>query len=247
MYPIYALWCHPRSISTAIERIMRERGDLDCLHEPFMYDYYMARRVRPDFPMREDDPDRPKDYEAARTRILERAEKRPVFLKDMAYYIVPRLFDDPDFADRLTHGFLIRDPRSAIASYAKLDADVTREEIGIEAQWRLYDWLKGRGISASVIRAEDVRRDPQTAIGTLWQAWQLPDAPDAFRWGEDAPKDWKHVAGWHRSVLESGGIRPPGETDPAERFAAAAAACPRLQDELAHHLPYYERLAERAL
>ncbi|MCO5125978.1 MAG: hypothetical protein M9957_01250 [Rhodobacteraceae bacterium] len=38
-HPIIAMWSHPRSMSTAIERIMRERGDLDCLHEPFMYDY----------------------------------------------------------------------------------------------------------------------------------------------------------------------------------------------------------------
>ncbi|MEZ5772185.1 MAG: hypothetical protein R3D61_11380 [Defluviimonas denitrificans] len=45
-HPIIAMWSHPRSMSTAIERIMRERGDLDCLHEPFMYDYYVHRQVR---------------------------------------------------------------------------------------------------------------------------------------------------------------------------------------------------------
>ncbi|MDH3659971.1 MAG: hypothetical protein OEU92_08075 [Alphaproteobacteria bacterium] len=43
MFPIIALWCHPRSMSTAIERIMRERGDCRCFHEPFLYDYYVAR------------------------------------------------------------------------------------------------------------------------------------------------------------------------------------------------------------
>jgi len=45
MHPIYALWSHPRSMSTAMERVMRERGDLDCAHEPFMYDYYVHRQV----------------------------------------------------------------------------------------------------------------------------------------------------------------------------------------------------------
>jgi hypothetical protein len=39
MHPLIALWSHPRSMSTAIERVMRERGDLDCAHEPFLYDY----------------------------------------------------------------------------------------------------------------------------------------------------------------------------------------------------------------
>ena len=45
-HPIIALWSHPRSMSTAFERIMRARGDLDCLHEPFMYDYYINRAPR---------------------------------------------------------------------------------------------------------------------------------------------------------------------------------------------------------
>lgn len=33
-FPIIALWCHPRSMSTAMERVMRERGDCRCFHEP---------------------------------------------------------------------------------------------------------------------------------------------------------------------------------------------------------------------
>ena len=43
---ILALWCHPRSVSTAFERVMRERGDLGVLHEPFMYDYYLNQTSR---------------------------------------------------------------------------------------------------------------------------------------------------------------------------------------------------------
>jgi hypothetical protein len=36
MNPIIFLWAHPRSMSTAIER-----GDFDCLHEPFLRYYYL--------------------------------------------------------------------------------------------------------------------------------------------------------------------------------------------------------------
>ena len=43
MNPIIFLWAHPRSMSTAIERVMRERGDFDCLHEPFLRCYYLMR------------------------------------------------------------------------------------------------------------------------------------------------------------------------------------------------------------
>jgi len=36
MHPVIILWAHPRPMSTAIESVMRKRGDLDCLHEPFL-------------------------------------------------------------------------------------------------------------------------------------------------------------------------------------------------------------------
>lgn len=38
---IIALWIHPRSNSTAFERVMTERKDLKILHEPFAYFYYV--------------------------------------------------------------------------------------------------------------------------------------------------------------------------------------------------------------
>lgn len=50
MNPIIFLWAHPRSMSTAIERIMRERGDFDCLHEPFLHYYYLQRYLQHHLP-----------------------------------------------------------------------------------------------------------------------------------------------------------------------------------------------------
>ena len=37
MNPITFIWAHPRPMSTAIELVLRERGDLDCLHEPLLH------------------------------------------------------------------------------------------------------------------------------------------------------------------------------------------------------------------
>ena len=36
MHKIVALWAVPRSTSTAFEWMMRQRGDIDCLHEPLV-------------------------------------------------------------------------------------------------------------------------------------------------------------------------------------------------------------------
>ena len=43
MNTIVALWTYPRTISTAFERVMMERGDFEVLHEPFSYLYYVHR------------------------------------------------------------------------------------------------------------------------------------------------------------------------------------------------------------
>ena len=77
MHPIIALWSHPRvpsagpirgshprSMSTALESVMRERGDLACFHEPFMGDHYVHRAVRT-MPLYDVDPSQPAAYEAA--------------------------------------------------------------------------------------------------------------------------------------------------------------------------------------
>ena len=42
MNKIVALWAVPRSTSTAFEWMMRQRGDLDCLHEPFGEAWYQG-------------------------------------------------------------------------------------------------------------------------------------------------------------------------------------------------------------
>ncbi len=102
MNPIYALWSHPRSMSTATERIMRERGDLDCAHEPFMYDYYVHRQVRA-MPHFDAQKGHPLSYRDIRDSLLLRAEKSPVFIKDMSYYVMPHILEDATFGHRLVN------------------------------------------------------------------------------------------------------------------------------------------------
>ncbi|RKF16873.1 hypothetical protein D6850_04905 [Roseovarius spongiae] len=249
IHPIIALWSHPRSMSTATERIMRERGDLDCVHEPFMYDYYVHRRAG-EMPHLEVDPDLPVSYEDIRAMLLARAGAGPVFFKDMSYYVTPRLLDDVAFRDRMRHAFLIRDPRAAIVSYHKIDPGVSEEEVGIAAQWEHYQGLVAAGHAPPVIRSEDIRNDPRATMAAFWDAIGLSPAPHAFEWGEVMPEDWNQVEGWHGRAAASNSIEPlPGDYyEKAEAaFEARARDEPRLRDLLAAHLPAYERLAERAL
>ncbi len=250
MHPIIALWSHPRSMSTATERIMRERGDLVCFHEPFMYDYYVHRKVRqmPHFNVEQG---HPQTYAEVREMLLEQAQKSPVFFKDMSYYVMPHILSDMQFSESLVNCFLIRNPVATIASYFRLDPDVTCEEIGLEAQCRHYEALAVTSqIQTVVIQAEDIRNNPRSLLRTLWASIGLTDAEHALRWRNESPKDWQQVEGWHGEVMNSTGIRPLGATEldqQTHEFEQMSNRYPRMLDYLEHHLPYYETLKAQAI
>ena len=248
-FPIVALWSPPHSAPAAFERIMRARGDVECLHEPFMYDYSINRSKRqaPHFDAMDQ---RPRNYDAIRAMILEKAEKRPVFFTDMSYCVMPHIAEDQAFFKRISHSFLIRDPKASILSYAKFDPDMSLEEIGLEAQWHHAQAVMQKlGLAPVVIRSEQVQADPEGQMRKYWQALGLSDKPEALHWNDPAPEDCQQVQGWHGGAMSSTTIRPI-TADQRSRmeaeFRLLAAAEPRFGEYLAHHLPYYTGLARFA-
>lgn len=227
---------------------MRERGDLTCLHEPFMYHYYIGEG-RGAFPGFVVDPAHATEYAAIRDMLVAKAEHGPVCFKDMPYYVMPQIADDSAFMARLTHAFLIREPKAAILSYHKLDPEVSQHEIGLETQWQLYEAIRAAGQTTVVIKAETVRSDVRAAMAGFWDGLDLPWRDEAFEWGRP-PEDWDGVSAWHKAASTSSGIRA-AQADEAVRveaaFDAAAEAAPQLRGYLAHHQPFYDRLAEAAL
>ena len=248
-FPIYALWAHPRSMSTATERIMRQRGDLECFHEPFMYDFYVNRAVR-QMPLFEPEEEKPHSFQEIRAALLGVAQSRPVFLKDMSYYLSPYLEREAAFLAGIRSAFLIRDPVAAILSYFKLDHDVTLEEIGLEAQWRHYAWLREKGQDPIVLKSEDIRAEPEGMMQRLWAKWGLSNQPEALAWGKTTPADWGQVDGWHSTSISETGIKPMVADEIESRrkeFEVLAIKHPRLLEFLAHHQPFYDKLAKAAV
>ncbi len=227
---------------------MRERGDLHCLHEPFMYDYYLNPQkpeTRRDMPHFRPESEHPHDYPGIRNMILEQAESTPVFFKDMSYYMKPYLDTENEFFTRISHGFLIRNPQATIASYFKMDESVTLEEIGIEAQWQHVEALQGMGIHPFILEAEAVQRDPQMEIKKWWQSIGLNSIDSAFSWSSEPPSDWTQVQAWHQSSIANNTIRKRNQKDDEiekQRFDNAVIKAPHLQDYLEYHMPFYQRM-----
>jgi len=232
---------------------MRERGDMHCFHEPFMYDYYVHRNVRsmPYFELKED---HPVAYADIRQMLIDSAANQPVFFKDMAYYVVPQIFSDSEFLERLMHVFLVRDLKAAIVSYFKLDSEVSCEEIGVEAQCKLFDKLREGGLPTLILRAESIRKNADKTLAPFHTHVGLKPVMQRQQWQHTVVDDWQQVKGWHANVIASSSLKPLDRNSEVEEqnqsqqaFELACNEAPHLNNYYDHHLPYYEQLLKHAV
>lgn len=235
-------------MSTATERIMRERGDLAVFHEPFMHYYYRTKGYHR-MPHFNYDPSHPAEPSEIVKMLWRKSEHAPVFAKDMSYYVLSLLQEQPHLCNNAKHFFLVRNPKRAIMSYHKLDPDVTTEEVGLNAQWQHYQYLKKRLPRAPmVIRAEDIQRSPVNEMQRLWHYLNLPFIEHAFDWSsDDRPGDWKQVEYWHQSARQSSAILPNALTDEDtdELFAQYARAHPKVERLYSAHCEAYFALIDQ--
>jgi hypothetical protein len=166
----------------------------------------------------------------------------------MSYYVLERMTEDESFARRLTNTFLIRDPAKSIVSFYRKDAGVRLEEIGLETQWRHFEWLTELlGAPPPVMDAADIQADPEGMIRAWCAAAGIEFLPHSLEWDQPPPAEWEKVSGWHGMAMESGGITrdaPPGANGDA---AVTLDSAPQLRRYHEYHLPFYEKLREHRL
>ena len=237
---IIALWAVPRSVSTAFERMMMERGDFFVMHEPFSASYYMSEHRQSqrylDQPLRPD-----QNYDRVLQEIIDHARKEPVFIKDMACHINPRA--DEELVARFENAFLIRDPRKALPSFFYKWPDFTNEEAGYQPIWRLFELArKASGKTPVVIDADDLLSDPEKTVRAFCESIGLNFMPGSLNWDPGKRPEWKMWEGWHDDAENSRGFeKKPGRAYPALSDDA------RLQKAYEFCLPYYQKLRQHRL
>lgn len=237
MYQIIALWTYPRTISTAFERVMIERGDLKVFHEPFSYLYYVHEgesAISQEFV----DQAHPRTYPDIKEMILEAAEKGPVYFKDMAAHCFDPLIRDEAFIARMHNTFLIRDPAKTIASFHALNPEVTQEEIGCEQIYKLFRRVTRITQSIPVVvDADDLEDHPAGLVAAYCRYLKIPFIPESLYWEPGGYSKWKIWKNWHRDAEQSTGIVKNLET-----FELTIDNSQRLRKYYDHHLPYYRDL-----
>ncbi len=210
MHKIIALWAIPRSTSTAFEWMMRQRGDLDCLHEPFGEAWYQGET--PLWPRyKKGEKTTPGlTLQTTWSDIKNRAKEKDVFIKDFPHYI--NHMWDPEFLSHFTHSFLIRDPSKTITSMYDKWPDFNELEVGFPEQRALFDLIVAlNGKIPPVIDSDDLLENPKSMTKAFCELIEIPYIEEALNWksgGDPSVYSWWDGGSFHKNLSQSTGLRP---------------------------------------
>ncbi len=224
------MWSGPRTVSTALMRAWENRPDTVVVDEP-LYAFYLDRTGL-DHPGREQViASQPTSWRTVLQQLTDGPlpPGRPVcYAKHMTHHLLPEV--DRATLAPLRHAFLIRDPAELLASYARVRATPTLDDLGLWQQAEIFDRFGG-----PVIDSHDLLDAPEAVLRALCAALGVPFSAQMLSWPagpRDTDGSWAPY--WYESVWRSTGFgpyHPPGQPLPGH-LAALAEQC----------RPYYQRL-----
>ena len=244
MHKIVALWAVPRSTSTAFEWMMRQRGDLNCLHEPFGEAWYQG-----------EDPLWPRFQDGDKTTagltlesvwddIKAKAEQGPVFIKDFPHYI--NHMWDAEFLSHFTHAFLIRDPAKTLTSLYARWPDFDELEVGFPEQRALYDLVTAlNGSAPPVVDSDDLLENPNGMTAAFCDAVDIPFVESALSWeagGDPSEHSWWDGGSFHANLAQSTGLTPQ-----KRKYVDLENTPDRVKRVYRRMMPHYQHLYQNRL
>ena len=231
------MWSGPRTVSTALMRAWENRPDTVVTDEP-LYAFYLTATGL-DHPGRDEViASQPQDWRV----VLRELTAGPLppgvtiyYQKHMTHHLLPSV--DRSALAGLRHAFLIRDPRSLLASYARVRSAPTLADLGLRQQAEIFEEFGG-----PVLDSADLLAAPGPALRALCAALGVPFSAAMLSW-PPGPRasDGVWAPYWYDSVRRSTGfvpvtgpVTPPG-LDPA------------LEPLLDECMPYYEKLRKNIL
>lgn len=141
------------------------------------------------------------------------SQKEVVFLKQMTHHL---LNIDTSFLSRTFNIIYIRDPRQIISSYAQVRSEVTMDDIGIAAQWGLFQFLQSKNYACLVLDSAEILKNPTKVLSQLCEALTIPFYESMLQWpAGPKPEDGVWAKYWYSNVHKSTGFQQqPTSTRP---------------------------------
>ena len=206
-----AMWSGPRNISTAMMRAFENRTDTEVVDEPFYAAYLDA--TGSDHPGRDEILEsQPRDWRVVADDLCRREPANVFYQKHMTQHILPAM--DMSFTESLVNCFLIRDPRSIIASYAKVRPTFVLEELGFPQQEELFDRECDRlGEAPPVLEASLTLQNPRSVLTKLCARLGIAFEEGMLSWpAGPRATDGVWAPHWYSAVLASTGFAAPTES-----------------------------------
>jgi len=231
------MWSGPRTVSTALMRAWENRPDTVVTDEP-LYAFYLTATGL-DHPGRDEViASQPQDWRV----VLRELTAGPLppgvtiyYQKHMTHHLLPSV--DRSALAGLRHAFLIRDPRSLLASYARVRSAPTLADLGLRQQAEIFEEFGG-----PVLDSADLLAAPEPALRALCAALGVPFSAAMLSW-PPGPRasDGVWAPYWYDNVRRSTGFVPvTGPVPPA-------GLDPALEPLLDECMPYYEKLRKNIL
>lgn len=198
------LWSSPRNISTAMMYSFAQRPDTIAFDEP-LYAHYL-KISGADHPGREEvlyaqENDGTK---VINDLMLNDYEKPVAFFKQMTHHLVGL---NMEFLLKFKNIIFIRDPKQIISSYAVVRPNVQMEDIGIEMQWQLFDYLNKKELHPIVLDSNEILKAPEKILRELCFKLEIPFYPEMLSWPPGPKKEdgvWSKI--WYDNVHKSTGF-----------------------------------------
>lgn len=197
----------PRNISTAMMYSFAQRNDSIVVDEPFYAFYLINNNVQHPggeevIQHMEGEPD--KIIKHLNTLIIA-PKKEIVFIKNMAHHIDQMPLE---FLKDWKNLFLIRDPYRVLASYSQVIEQPNMQDIGIQRQFELWNFLKNEGQQPVIIDSEDLLKNPSKFLKMLCDHLEIQFLHSMLKWNKGPRKEdgiWAKY--WYKNVHSSTGFK----------------------------------------
>jgi Sulfotransferase domain len=213
-------------------RAWENRPDTVVVDEP-LYAFYLSATGL-DHPGREEViASQPTDWRVVLRGLAQGALPPGVtvqYQKHMTHHLLPSV--SRAALAPLRHAFLIRDPRWLLASYARVRATPTLDDLGLRQQVEIFEEFGG-----PVVDSADLLAAPEAALRALCAALGVPFSAAMLSW-PPGPRDSDGVWApyWYGNVRRSTGFVPVAASPEPPGLA------PSLQPLAEQCLRYYESL-----
>lgn len=227
-----AMWSGPRNLSTAMMRSWENRTDTAVIDEPLYAAYLHETGL--DHPMRDEIlAAGPVDIDEAIAASLAVPPSTSIsYQKHMAHHLLDGM--DRSWLGEFRNVLLLRDPRRVLASYAKVRADVTLEDIGVPQQVELAAHCE------FVVDSDDFLTDPGAYQQEICRRLDVPLAEGMLAAMLNWPagrrsSDGAWAPAWYGAVEASRGFGPAPTAPPSdlpEHLAEVGAQALEIYDRL---------------